>query len=80
MQAKEILEELEDVFEDVFDIDGVELTPEMGPDEIEGWDSLSQIELLIAIEGEFGTKIPIEEAMNIHSVGDIVAAIQKLSE
>lgn len=42
-----------------------------------GADSLDVVEMLMALEEEFNVTVPEEEAVNIKTVDDIVAAIEK---
>ena len=41
-----------------------------------GADSLDTVELVMALEEEFGTEIPDEEAEKLQSVGDVVKYIE----
>ena len=53
---------------DVFNIDVSLINNESSPDNIENWDSLKHMNLVIALEEEFDTEIPDEEAEKITSV------------
>ena len=54
------------------DLDADKVTGEAGIAEDLGADSLDVVELLMAIEDEFGVEIPDEEIENIKTVGDLV--------
>ena len=41
-----------------------------------GADSLDTVELVMALEDEFGIEIPDEDAENIHSVGEVITYIE----
>lgn len=57
MERKEIFEKLNAIFTDVLDLDeSIELTDSTCADDIDEWDSLSHIQLVVAIEKAFGTK------------------------
>jgi len=56
-----IRNELQDIFRDVFDNDELVLTDDMTADQVEGWDSLTHINLIIAIEKQFGVKFTTAE-------------------
>jgi acyl carrier protein len=47
---------LNKVFQDVFDDDELDVKPDMTADDIEGWDSLQHVTLMIRVEKEFGVK------------------------
>ncbi len=66
-----LLRRLEEVFEDVFD-ETIELTPETTADDVEGWDSLKTIELVVAIERAFDVRFKLGEITRLASVGDLV--------
>ena len=78
---RNIIEELQPVFREVFDDDTIVLTSETNAEMIEDWDSLSHIRLVIAIEKKFGIKFSYDELQNMKNVGDAAEIInRKLSE
>ena len=72
----DILKKLEVIFRDVFD-DDIVLTNETTANDIEDWDSLAQINLLVAIKKEFKINFNLEEVSKYKNVGDMVEAIGK---
>jgi len=60
---------LQAVFRDVFDDDGIVLTDATTAKDIEGWDSLSHVTLVLAVQREFGVKIKPEAAAELENVG-----------
>ena len=50
-------QKLQDIFRDVFDDDEIELFDEMTSDDVEDWDSLSHVNLILRIEKEFNEKL-----------------------
>lgn len=64
------------VFRMVFQDDSIELKPETTSDDIEGWDSLSHINLIIAIEIEFGIEFKLNEIQNFANVGELEKCIE----
>ena len=78
---RNIIEELQPVFREVFDDDTIVLTSETNAEMIEDWDSLSHIRLVIAIEKKFGIKFSYDELQNMKNVGEAAEIInRKLSE
>lgn len=75
MERMEIFRRLEQVFMDVFDLDHVALTEHTSAEEIEEWDSLSHIQLIVAVEKEFGIKFTSREIMKWDNVGEMVDSI-----
>lgn len=75
MTRKEVFEKLNNVFCDVFDDDSIVLTEETNSNDIEDWDSLEQINLIVAIEKEFNIKFEISEVNKMKNVGEMVDTI-----
>lgn len=80
MERQEIFEKLNEIFEDVLDLDEtLNLTDATSADDIEEWDSLSHIQLIVAIEKEFKLKFTSLEIMKWNNVGEMVdSMMQKL--
>lgn len=71
-----ISEEITALFRMVFDDSDLTLTPEMEAKDVQGWDSLSNITLILAIETHFKIKISLGEQRSFKNVGDIAAYIE----
>lgn len=81
MERNEIFSKLNDIFIDVLDLDEVELTDETSANDIEEWDSLSHIQLIVAIEKAFKIKFTSLEIMKWRNVGEMVNSMEeKLSQ
>ena len=65
-----------EIFRDVFDDETIELHAETTAKDIEDWDSLSHISLIVAIEKEFGIKFDLIELKTLKNVGDMLKLIQ----
>ena len=78
MDRKEIFEKLNEIFEDVLDLEETPiLTDETSANDIEEWDSLSHIQLVVAIEKAFGLKFTSQEIMTWKNVGEMVDYIEE---
>lgn len=76
MERKEIFSKLNEIFEDVLDLDETpSLTDETTANDIDEWDSLSHIQLVVSIEKAFGIRFSSQEIMNWKTVGDTVDSI-----
>ena len=72
----EIKTRAQEVFRDVFDDDGLEIFDEMAAKDIEEWDSLKQVQLIVAAEQEFKITFKTAEVMDLQNVGEFIALIQ----
>lgn len=67
-----VVAQLEPIFHMVFDDDSIRLQPEMTADDVDGWDSLSHVNLIVAIEGHFGIRFSQKELLTFRNVGDLM--------
>ena len=78
MTRDAIYEKLTVIFRDIFDDEDIEIIDNTTARDIEDWDSLEQINLLVAMENEFGIKIPLAEVSKLENVGQMVDLVAKL--
>ncbi|MCD7845289.1 MAG: acyl carrier protein [Oscillospiraceae bacterium] len=81
MDMKMIYARLTKIFRDLFDNDSIVLTPETTAKDVEGWDSLAHITLIVTIERTFKMKFKMKEVSSMKNVGqmaEIIAARTKL--
>lgn len=74
-EMMELLKEMEPVFRQVFDDDEIMLHEEMTADEVDGWDSLSHVNLIVALEAHFKVRFSPKELLNFRNVGELAASI-----
>ena len=72
---QDILETLEEIFEDTFLEGDYEFSLELSSEDMEEWDSLSQIRLLTAIEANYGFQFDITKIEELTSVQAIVDSV-----
>ena len=77
MTADEIYEALDEVFQDAFDDDSIHVEASTTANDIEDWDSLAHIDLVMAIEERFGVKFTMGEVTGMQNVGEMVGIIQE---
>ena len=76
MEREEIFSKLNEIFEDVLDLDETpELSDATSANDIEEWDSLSHIQLIVAIEKAFKLKFTSQEILKWNNVGEMVDTI-----
>jgi acyl carrier protein len=76
MTSDEIKARVTLVFRDVLDCPDLELTRQTTGGDIEEWDSLANISLIVAIEKEFNVNFQLEEITSLKNVGDMLDLIQ----
>lgn len=77
MTREEIYAKLNEVFQDVFDDDTITVNDATTADDIEDWDSLEHINLIVAVENAFGMKFNMGQVNNMKNVGEMVDIIQE---
>lgn len=77
MNRAEIVAKLTEIFHDVFDDETIVLTDSTTSADIEHWDSVNQIMILIACEVAFNIKFATVETEGLRDVGELVSVIEK---
>ena len=75
MDRDEVYETLNEVFRDVFDDPSITVDDSTTSDDVDGWDSLEHINLIAAIEQEFGVKFNMGQVVSMKNVGEMVDII-----
>lgn len=75
MDDASIWERLTEVFRETFGDDSIQIAAETVADDIEGWDSIMNIQLLVSIEREFGVRFNTGEVAGLTDVGVLVEKI-----
>ena len=73
----EIEDRLTEVFRTTFADESIELSPAMTADDIPAWDSVSHIQLIFAVEEEFGIQLTMQDLETLDDVGALQAAITR---
>lgn len=74
----EIIDQLQKIFREIFDDDDLVISTDTTAEDIEAWDSLTHLQLIVKVEQVFGIKFTTVQLKNMHSVGAMVDAIAKL--
>ena len=77
MEKDVVLSRVQDIFRDILDNDEIVLSDETTADDIEEWDSLSHIQLIVAIEKAFKIKFTSLEIMKWNNVGEMVDSMME---
>lgn len=72
MEKNVVLKKVQEIFRDVMDNDEIVLSDFTTSNDIEEWDSLAHIQLIVAIEKEFGLKFTSKQILSKKNIGEIV--------
>ena len=75
MSREEVFERVTDIFRDVFDDDELVISDSTNSEDIEDWDSLEHIKLIVGMEKEFKVKFDIKTVNSLENVGQMVDLI-----
>jgi acyl carrier protein len=79
MTPDQIKPKLNAVFRDVFDDEKLDVGEQTTAKDVEGWDSLNHINLIVAIEKAFAVKFTTREVNSLQNVGELIALIVRKS-
>lgn len=77
MDRQEIMERINVIFKDVFDDDTLVIVDSTNAADIEDWDSLEHINLIMAMEKDFGLKFNLKEVGELANVGEMADLIER---
>lgn len=75
MTRQEVFTRLDEVFQDVFDNEEIHVSDETTAEDIEDWDSLEHINLIVAVENAFGIKFGMGQVTRMKNVGEMADII-----
>jgi acyl carrier protein len=75
MQRDTVKKRLDGVFQDVFDDPSLQVRDDMTASDVEGWDSLTHINLIVAVEKEFRIRLTTAEVRGLNNVGDFMTLV-----
>lgn len=75
MTREEILNEISKVFADTLDEDNITLSESTTADDVEGWDSLTHVQLVVAVERKFKVRFTAKEIQSWKNVGEMIDSI-----
>lgn len=75
MDRSEILKTVQEIFRDILDDEEIVLEDSTTADDVEGWDSLTHIQLIVAIEKQFKIKFTSKEILSWRNIGEMLDSI-----
>jgi len=73
----EIKQKVQEIFQDIFDDDELVIQDTTNADDIEDWDSLAHVNIIVAIEQEFEISFALGEIDVLKDVGELLRLIEK---
>ena len=76
MSRQDILTRLADVMRDFFERPDLEIDESMEASQVEEWDSVAHVGLIVAVEKSFGVRFTTKEVKSLAHVGDLVSLLE----
>ncbi len=76
MEMESIRNQVQDIFRDILDLESLTLADDTQASDVDGWDSLTHIQLIVAIEKEFKVKFSSKEILSWKNVGELLGSLQ----
>lgn len=76
--GKHLKQKLLELIAELFKVDMDQLGDEIGPGDLPAWDSLGHVALMARIQERFGTHVPVEDAIEVESIADLVEILERL--
>jgi len=76
MDESDIYVRLTEIIQDLFDDDSITATPTLSAKDVDGWDSLAHIRLMLTVEKAFKVKFSTSEIGKMEKLGDLVTIIK----
>ncbi|MBL0048645.1 MAG: acyl carrier protein [Bacteroidetes bacterium] len=77
MQRSEMLAQVNGIFIDILDNEEIVLTEQTAANDVEEWDSLTHIQLVVAVEKQFKIRFTSKEIQSWNNVGDMLTCLQE---
>lgn len=77
MKVDKIRKELNQIFRDVFDDDGLKINNKTNANSIKKWDSFMQMNLILSIESKFKLSLSSRDIEKLKNVGDMISLLDK---
>jgi acyl carrier protein len=75
LDREQVISRLVELMEDAFDEDDIDYSDELTADDIEEWDSLSNVRFIVSVEQAFGVRFTVGEIEGFANVGELVDKI-----
>jgi acyl carrier protein len=72
-----LLTKLDEIFQDVLEDDDLKLSPETTAKDLDDWDSLNHVRLMLTVEKTFGVKFSAGEIGRLKNIGGLIKLVQE---
>lgn len=72
-----IIEKICEILRDFFDDESIVIDEKSAAKDVEGWDSLANVQIMLSIEEEFGVTFDLDDMVKFKCIGDIIACIER---
>ena len=69
-----------EIFNDILDLDEGCVTQDSTPEDIDNWDSMSNVNIIVALEEEFRIKFKLEDIQDARTVNDFINLVNKYTQ
>jgi len=76
---QDCIKKLTEIVSEIVGHNNFKLEPDMQAADVEGWDSLSHVQIIHACETSLGVRFTLEEISNLNTVGDLLSLMQSKS-
>ena len=76
LTAREVYQRLTTVLQEVFDDEELQATPDLTASDVEGWDSLKHVRLVLSVEKAFHISFAASEIGNLKNIGELATLIE----
>ena len=75
MNEEQIIAKITDIFRLVFEDPTLVISKTLTADDVEKWDSLSHIDMIVMVEEAFGVRLPLREVAKMNNVGELIQSL-----
>lgn len=69
-----------EIFNDILGLEEGQLTPESSPEDIDEWDSMANVNIIVALEEEFKIKFKLDDIQDVKVVNDFINLVDSYTE
>lgn len=77
MTEEQVYAKLTAIFREVFEDASLVATPAMTAGDVERWDSLTHVDMVMMVEEAFGVRLPLRDIAGLKCVGDLARLLSK---